>query len=181
MSVRESKWIKQKQLGWLSFFQPLCKHPIILLSQVMHIKFWPHHKSLSSSCLLQRVSVPIEQLHPLKICPIIWMQMQYFIGRRDTMQLLRYYSNVAMIMAFWKEPWCLCDNFVSCVKSLVKCSSFAWKIALLGMHPKEIFTHVWKDTYTNLYHCLVSLKISQKQHHYLPKYCVPKWWDITTI
>lgn len=155
--------------------------PILLLSQVLHIKFRTHHRSLPGSCLLQRVSVPIEQLHRLKICPIIWMQMQYFIGRRHTTQLLRYHSNFAKIMAFWKEPCCFGGNLASRLKCLEKWIPFAWKTALVGMHLKEIFSHVWKDTYKDLYHSAVSLKTSQKQHQYLPKYCVPKWWDIITV
>lgn len=83
---------------------------IVLLSQETHVKFWTHHKS-PSSCLLPRVSVPIEQLQPLKICPIIWMQMQYFIGRKEITQLPRSYPNFAMIMAFWKESCCFGEQF----------------------------------------------------------------------
>lgn len=93
------------------FSDPFTNALIVLMSQVTRVKFWTHHKTLFNSCLLQGVSVPIEQLHPLKICPIIWMQMQYFIGRRDTTQLLRSYSKFATIMAFWKEPWCFSGQF----------------------------------------------------------------------
>lgn len=163
MYIRALEWInqtnKKTNLDDGHLPGPSTKTLIVLLSQVAHGKFWTCHKNLSSFCWLQRASVALEQSHPLKICPVIWMQEQHFIGRRDTTQLFRSYSMFAMRMASCMESWCFVGQF-----SIIY--QMPWNTHCLCLedctckHASQGNSHTWKNTYMTLYHSVISLKIS---------------------
>lgn len=172
----------QTKTAWMIIIFPVpLRTPLSFCwAKFIHIKFWTHHNSLSSSCLHQRVSVPSEQLHPLKICPIIWMQMQYFIGRTDTTQLLRSYSDFAMSVAFQKESCCSGGNSASRPKCLAKGFCFAWKIALLGTHPEESQSRMKRCIQASVLQCRFSQNKSETTS--IPaKVRALKLWAIITL